>query len=98
MYEIIWTQQAKSSYFNTLKYWNNRNKSTLYSQKIIREVENLEFAIIKKPFFLSKYHKELNLYQRLFFKQKFSLFYELNEKEKTIIVKHFRSNQQKPLK
>jgi plasmid stabilization system protein ParE len=96
MWKIIWTAKAEENYFYTLKYWIEHNKSTAYSEKIIDETENVELSILENPYFLSRYHRSLNLYQKLFFKQKFSIFYEINESDKKIVIKHFRNNKQKP--
>lgn len=94
MYEIIWTFQAKEKYLETLRFWINRNQSAIYSQKIIAEVKKVERTIQENPLFLTKYHKQLNVYQRLFYKCKFSLFYQI--RNKVVYIVYFQSNRQKP--
>ncbi|MFC6269080.1 type II toxin-antitoxin system RelE/ParE family toxin [Frigoriflavimonas asaccharolytica] len=49
MFEINWSDEAKNVYYETLEYWSFRNKSDLYSEKIIEEVENMELLIAKNP-------------------------------------------------
>lgn len=92
--KIIWTEEAVFMLQKTLEYWNNRNKTFIYSNKIISEVEAIEIKILENPYFLAKFNGNVNLYQRIFFKGKFSLFYDI--KEDSIVIIHFRSNQQKP--
>ncbi len=74
MYKVIWATTAEVSYLNNLEYWNNHNTSNTYSLKIIDEVGKLNKELAKNPLFLSRYHVQLNLYQRLLMKQKFSVF------------------------
>ncbi|PIE50041.1 MAG: plasmid stabilization protein ParE [Flavobacteriales bacterium] len=95
MYEIIWTPRAKYSYFDTLKYWRNHNKSNTYSNKIVNEVDLVLVEILSNPSFLATYSSKLNLYKKNFFKGKFALYYEI--KNDKIIIEYFRSNKQKPL-
>jgi plasmid stabilization system protein ParE len=95
MRTVKWTSQAEESYIATLEYWIEHNKSTSYSMKIIIEIEKLEKQIQENPYFLSRYHKSLNLYQKLFLNNRFSVFYEVDDEK--ITIKHFRSNRQKPL-
>lgn len=37
---IIWTEQAIQNLFDIFDYWNNRNKSTVYSEKLNGLIEN----------------------------------------------------------
>lgn len=76
-------------------FGRTKNKSNDYPNKILDEVEKVEEQIKENPFFLSRHIENLNLYQRIFFKGKFSIFYEIQET--LIIIHHFRSNKQKPL-
>lgn len=45
MFEIKWTTEAETLYFETLEYWINHNKSNAYALKIIEEVERKEKTI-----------------------------------------------------
>ncbi len=97
MYEVIWTDTATYAYLSNLEYWNNRNKSISYSQKIIAEIDNINEFLAKTPYDISKYHKKVDIYQYLLMKGRFSIFYEIDEENKKVFVKHFRSNRQEPL-
>jgi hypothetical protein len=93
--EVIWTNEADISYNENLEYWANRNQSNLYSKRIILETKKIESSIANNPYFLARYHENIGLYQRTFFKGKYSLYYKIEKNSITII--HFRSNKQKPL-
>lgn len=97
MWKIVWTQQAENSYLSNLEYWINHNKSTVYSEEIMYRVESVLKKLSTNPTSLVRYNKDLNLYQKVFFKNKFSLFYEINLEDKLITIKHFRNNRQEPL-
>lgn len=95
--QIIWTDTASDELDNNLLFWLNKNKSELYPNKILDEVEKVEKQLKENPLFLSHYIKSLNLFQRVFFKGKFSIFYEVFEKDNLIVIHRFRSNKQEPL-
>lgn len=48
--KIIWTKNAINSRKKIFKYWNNRNKSTVYSKKL-----NIQFLVALK--IISKFPK-----------------------------------------
>jgi hypothetical protein len=93
--KIEWSYEARIMITQTVNYWNERNQSYLYSNKILKEIDNLQKSILKNPYFLARYHENIGLYQRTFFKGKYSLYYKIEKNNITII--HFRSNKQKPL-
>lgn len=95
---VIWTNKAVLEFEKNLDYWDNRNKSTTYSEKIRDATKRLQIEIENKPYFLAHYRKGLGLYQRMYFKGKFSIFYDVVEDLNLIIIYRFRSNKQKPLK
>lgn len=95
--QIIWTDTASDELDNNLLFWLNKNKSELYPNKILDEVEKVEKQLKENPLFLSHYVESLNLFQRIFFKGKFSIFYEVYEKDSLIVIHRFRSNKQEPL-
>ncbi|WP_311324691.1 type II toxin-antitoxin system RelE/ParE family toxin [Capnocytophaga sputigena] len=95
--KIKWSDEAIESYDETLDYWYYHNKSYDYSHKIISEVQKVKKEIKESPYFLAYYIEELRLYKRSFFKNKFSLYYEVNEEKEMIYIVYFRSNKQKPL-
>lgn len=95
--EIEWSNEAILSYQETISYWDERTKSNSYSDKIIDAVQEEEENIRKNPYFLSRYHKSIQLYQKSFFSGKFSLFYQIIEEEQKVYIVFFRSNRQKPI-
>ncbi|ATA72707.1 MULTISPECIES: plasmid stabilization protein ParE [Capnocytophaga] len=97
MYKIVWTPTAETAYFSNLEYWIDRNKSNTYSLKIVEQVNSIEQSISETPYFLAHYIGDLNLYRRIFFKGKFSLYYEISEEQKIVTIKYFKSNKQKPI-
>ncbi len=94
--EIKWSPKALEMYNQTLEYWSDRNKSNLYSQKIIREVQLAEIEILENPFFLTDFFDDIKLYRKRVFNGKFYLFFEIFNKE-VIYIYYFRSAYQKPL-
>lgn len=95
--KIRWNSKAISEYFATLDYWDERNQSYEYSLKIEKAV-NQEIQNIKEnPYFLAIYSPKLDMYRKIFFKGKFSLFYRIDLEEDTIWIMIFRSNKQKPI-
>ncbi|MBL0050546.1 MAG: type II toxin-antitoxin system RelE/ParE family toxin [Bacteroidetes bacterium] len=47
--EVIWTTTAERQLQNTLEYWLNRNKSPLYSQKLLQLVDKYIQQICQRP-------------------------------------------------
>lgn len=95
--EIKWSTQAEVSYLDNLNYWDNRNKSYTYSDKIEAALCELEEEIATSPYFLAQYIEHLGLYKRNFLNGKFAIYYQILEEENLIRIIHFRSNKQKPL-
>jgi hypothetical protein len=93
--KIEWSHEARMMITQTVNYWNERNQSYSYSNKILKEVDSLQKSILKNPYFLARRHENLGLYQRVFFKGKFSLYYKIEKDSITVI--YFRSNKQKPV-
>lgn len=48
--DVIWTRSADIQFFGILEYWVKRNKSTLYSKKLVRLVTARTEQIAKNPF------------------------------------------------
>ena len=92
---VKWSGKARTELENTLDFWSENNKSDTYSVKIAIETEKVQKEIEEDPYFLAQYIEEENVYQRIFFKQKFILYYEV--KEDIVIILRFRSAKQKPL-
>lgn len=92
---VKWSGKARTELENTLDFWSENNKSDTYSVKIAIETEKVQKEIEENPYFLAQYIEEENVYQRIFFKKKFILYYEV--KEDVVIILRFRSAKQKPL-
>ena len=92
---VRWSGKAKTELENTLDSWSENNKSDSYSEKIAIETEKVQKEIEEDPYFLAKYIEEDNVYQRIFFKGRFLLYYEI--KGDSVIILRFRSTKQKPL-
>ena len=69
--KVKWTHKSKIDYVYTLRYWKDRNISTLYPQKIDTAVLKLEKEIAANPYFLAKYNHKLNLYRRSFMRGRY---------------------------
>lgn len=50
MFQIKWTKKALLSFADTLKFWNEHNKSQTYSIKLRNEVRKTEKAICRNPY------------------------------------------------
>ena len=92
---VKWSGKARTELENTLDFWSENNKSDTYSVKIAIETEKVQKEIEEDPYFLAQYIEKENVYQRIFFKKKFILYYEV--KEDVVIILRFRSAKQKPL-
>ena len=95
--EIRWTEEAVKQLENTLDFWREHNYSDAYPNKIINELLIMALLGYLLPYFLAKFVESVRLYQRHFFKGKFSLYYDIIEEENVIVIKFFRSSSQKPL-
>ncbi len=89
--KIVWTENAIKSRKNLFKYWNSRNKSTLYSKKL-----NAQFLLALE--LISKYPKIAISSEikdiRLKIVSNYYLIYQLTES--TIIVLDIWDTRQNP--
>lgn len=46
---IVWTDKAQSDRFSIFEYWNNRNKSKLYSKKLNNLINESLILVSKHP-------------------------------------------------
>ena len=83
---VKWSGKARTELENTLDFWSENNKSDTYSVKIAIETEKVQKEIEEDPYFLAQYIEEENVYQRIFFKKKFILYYEVKEDIVIIIM------------
>ena len=95
--KVVWSDNAKASYFRTLGYWIKHNGSRTYSDKITEVVNLLLYELEQRPYFLAKYSESLNLYRRIIMRGRFVVFYSIDELNGIIIITHFRSARQIPL-
>jgi putative plasmid stabilization system len=95
--EVKWAIEAKTDYHDTLDYWEEHNGSFTYSAKIIQAVEALEYDLANNPYFVGRYSKSLNLYCRTILKGRFLVYFDVNEKEKSIEIVYFRSSKQESI-
>ncbi|WP_314205875.1 type II toxin-antitoxin system RelE/ParE family toxin [Capnocytophaga bilenii] len=95
--KVFWTDRAEFEFKQTLAYWTIHNMSATYSNKILQETKILQKSLIESPYFLATYIEKIEAYRRVFFKGKFSVFYEVNEAEGIIRILRFRSSSQEPL-
>ncbi|WP_454997762.1 type II toxin-antitoxin system RelE/ParE family toxin [Capnocytophaga granulosa] len=95
--EVKWAIDAKNDYHNALDYWYEHNGSFTYSAKIIQAVEALEYDLANNPYFVERYSKSLNLYCRTILKGRFLIYFDVNEKGKSIEIVYFRSSKQESI-
>lgn len=96
MFEIKWTPEAESLYFETLEYWINHNKSNSYSLKIIDEVERKEKLLADNPFIGSGVIGAKDETRRVLILENFSLHYRIHET--TIEIVSFWANKKDLIK
>lgn len=90
---VKWTRTADIQYVGILEYWFKRNKSNIYSKKLIKIVSERTKQIAEKPF----------IYKSADFKDtrmaslgNFNILYKITDKE--IIITAFWDNRQDPNK
>jgi len=91
--KIIWTNTAVLQRKKILAYWNNRNKSTTYSKKLIAEIkERVQFLVLNPKIYKKTSFPEI----RTSTLGHYNIFYKTNSKE--LIVIAFWDNRQNPRK
>lgn len=90
---VRWTETAAIQRREILKYWTNRNKSTLYSEKLINLIfEKIRMILQNSTSFkLTDYPNT-----RVSVLGHFSIFYQITESE--LIITAFWDNRQNPMK
>ena len=88
---VKWTRTADIQYVGILEYWVKKNKSNIYSKKLIKTVKKKTALIAQSPF----------IYKATDFKDtrvavlgNFSLLYKVTDKE--ILITAFWDNRQDP--
>ncbi|MBP7478742.1 MAG: type II toxin-antitoxin system RelE/ParE family toxin [Chitinophagales bacterium] len=87
--KIVWTKTAAIQMQSILEYWYNRNKSSNYSEKIVKITEKHLTFISKHP---ESFRKTEFKKTRVSVMGYFSIFYQFDEKR--IIVTAFWDNRQ----
>lgn len=88
---VIWTKTADMQFVGVLEYWANRTKSTTFSKKLIKLVEQKTQQISKTPFiYPTSGFKD----HRIAIVKDFSIFYKVTEED--IIITAFWDNRQNP--
>ena len=72
---IIWSNRANQELIDVLDYFNKRNKSTLYSHKILLELEEL-LDTLSSNIFIGRLASDKQT--RVLVMKKYLIFYEVN--------------------
>lgn len=92
-FNVIWTRTADIQFAGILEYWVHRNKSNVYSKKLVNLVTEKTKQIAKRPLI----HKKTDFYEtRVASLGNFSIYYKITDKE--IIITAFWDNRQDPKK
>lgn len=92
MRQIVWSSRAEQEYLSIISYWNNRNKSTSYSKKLVVEVQRKENLILDNPEIHSAiYYNEL---RRILVFEDYSIIYKISGS--IIYVVAFWDNRRNP--
>ena len=90
---VIWSSRANQELIEILDYFNKRNGSTAYSQKLLNEIEIILITLSKSEFIG---RLTSNKRTRVLVLNNYLIFYESGEK--TINVLSFWDNRQNPKK
>ncbi|HTN68303.1 MAG TPA: type II toxin-antitoxin system RelE/ParE family toxin [Dysgonamonadaceae bacterium] len=91
--KIIWTKTADIQFAGILQFWLERNKSNIYSKKLIRLVTDRTKQIAKTPY-MFKYTDFEDV--RVASLGNFSIYYKITKE--FIIITAFWDNRQDPKK
>lgn len=96
--KISWTERASYEFQNTLNYWNERNATFDYSNKIRNAVKEAEENLMQFPFLgrLLVNRRAKNV-RRLIILRNYSLYYKLDD-DNNITVLFFFDNRNNPAK
>lgn len=92
MYVVKWTNRASLKYYKTLHFWNNHNKSTFYSKRIVKETSDAINLIKSNPNIGRLLETQEGIVRRLLILRKFSIHYRIIDE--TIEIVAFWSNAQ----
>jgi len=89
--QIIWSKKAEEELIAALEYYNNRNKSTAYSLKLLDRIEQKTELIIKNNF-LGRLAEDGQT--RILIVDEFLILYQVEEKHLEVVS--FWHNKQNP--
>lgn len=90
---VVWTRTADIQFTGILQYWVNRNKSNLYSKKLMKSVIERTNLIAEKPLTFKRTDFDKVRISTL---NNFSIFYKISDSH--IIITAFWDNRQDPKK
>ncbi|MCY0967654.1 type II toxin-antitoxin system RelE/ParE family toxin [Chryseobacterium wangxinyae] len=94
MFKVKWTSEAQEQYFKTLEYWIEHNKSSSYSEKIIKETMYTESLLVQNPFIGLIVENTNDEVRRVLVLLNFSLFYRITSD--TLEIISFWGNKMNP--
>jgi plasmid stabilization system protein ParE len=89
--KIIWTKVAETQLREILSYWKNRNGSTTYAEKILRDTHSRIKVILKYP---ESYKTTTYTETRISAMGHYSILYKLIDDQ--LIITAFWDNRQDP--
>jgi len=81
--QIIWTEKAQKARIEIFTYWNNRNKSFVYSKKL-NELIKLSLQIISKHPLIGKLSDKENVRVKVL--RDYLIIYEITLKEIIVLT------------
>ncbi len=91
--DIVWTRTADIQFIGVLEFWVKKNKSSIYSKKLLKLVTQRTLQISKTPFI----YKLTNFNDvRMAPLGNFSIYYKVTDEQKLITA--FWDNRQDPKK
>ncbi len=91
--KVVWTETAARQRREILAYWTNRNKSTVYAEKLIKLTAARIKVILSHP---ESYKTTVYPETRISAMGHFSILYKLTEDQ--LIITAFWDNRQDPAK
>ena len=77
MRKVKWLSQAELSFYEQLDFWNNHNKSTEYSKKIITKTQEAQYLIAQFPYTGREIKYENDSIRRILILNRFWLYYRV---------------------
>ena len=88
---VIWSPEALDDVKAIFVFWNEHNKSKVFSRKL-RKLNSQETDLLKNHPLMGKKTSKPNVYVKVI--KKFLFFYEVNEKE--IVIQSFWDERRNP--